>query len=76
MRTTVEFDDDVARAVEALRRTSGVGVSEAVNDLIRRGLLARPHERRFEPIHRQLGLTIDVSNIADALDLLEGAEAR
>ena len=76
MCTTIEFDDDVARAVEELRCTSGLGVSEAVNDLTRRGLLARPTQRPFEPIHRQLGLTIDVSNIADALDLLEGAEAR
>lgn len=76
MRTTVEFDDDVARAIEELRRVSGVGVSEAVNDLIRRGLLVRPAERPFVPTPRQLGLMIDVSNVADALDLLEGAEAR
>lgn len=76
MRTTIEFDDDVARAIDELRRSTGMGVSEAVNDLIRRGLLARPPERPFEPIHRQLGLLIDVSNVADALDLLEGAEAR
>lgn len=76
MRTTVEFDADVARAVDELRRTKGIGVSEAVNELIRRGLLARAPERPFVPIHRQLGLSIDVSNVADALDLLEGAEAR
>ncbi|MGH9181117.1 MAG: ribbon-helix-helix protein, CopG family, partial [Acidimicrobiales bacterium] len=42
MRTTVEFDTDTARAVEELRRDRGVGVSEAVNELIRRGLLPRP----------------------------------
>jgi Arc/MetJ family transcription regulator len=76
MRTTVELDDDVARAIEDLRRTKGMGVSEAVNDLIRRGLLVEPPVRPFEPVHRRLGLTIDVSNVADALDLLEGAEAR
>jgi len=39
MRTTVEFDDDAARAIERLRREEGIGVSEAVNRLIRRGLL-------------------------------------
>ncbi len=76
MRTTIEFDDDVARAIDDLRRSTGMGVSEAVNHLIRRGLLARPPERPFKPIHRQLGLSIDLSNVADALDLLEGAEAR
>lgn len=76
MRTTVEFDPDTAKAIEAMRRERGTGVSEAVNELIRRGLLAPPPEERFRPIHRELGLTIDVSNVADALDLLEGPEAR
>jgi hypothetical protein len=76
MRTTVEFDPDTAKAIEAIRRERGTGVSEAVNELIRRGLLARAPEERFQPIHRELGLIIDVSNVADAIDLLEGPEAR
>ena len=76
MRTTVEFDPDNEKAIEQLRREHGLGVSEAVNELIRRGLSAPAPTRRFEPIHRELGLTIDVSNVADALDLLEGPEAR
>jgi hypothetical protein len=76
MRTTIEFDPDNEKAIEQLRRDSGLGVSDAVNELIRRGLVARVPEQRYEPIHRQLGLTIDVSNLADALDLLDGPEAR
>ena len=76
MRTTVEFDVDTSRAIEQLRRERGTGVSEAVNELIRRGLLTPPPVHTFEPISRDLGLTIDVSNVADALDLLEGPEAR
>lgn len=76
MRTTVEFDPDTGKAVERLRRERGSGVSEAVNELIRRGMVAEPPQERFEPIHRELGLTIDVSNVADALDLIEGPEAR
>jgi hypothetical protein len=76
MRTTIDLDPDSAKAIERLRREKGMGVSEAVNDLIRRGLLAEPSAHRFEPIRRELGLTIDVSNIADALDLLEGPDAR
>lgn len=75
MRTTVELDPDAARAVTALRR-EGRGVSEAVNELIRRGVLADPVERRFVPVTRPLGVRIDVSNVADALDLLEGPDAR
>lgn len=76
MRTTVEFDVDTQKAIEAIRREEGLGVSEAVNELIRRGLAAPEPQRRYEPIRRNLGLKIDVSNVADALDLLEGPEAR
>ena len=76
MRTTVEFDPDTAKAVEAFRRASGLGLSDAVNELIRLGQLARPAETPFEPITRELGLKVDVSNVAEALDILEGPDAR
>ena len=76
MRTTIEFDPDTAKAVERMRREQGTGVSEAVNELIRRGLRAAPEEKPFTPIRRDLGLVIDVSNVADALDLLDGPEGR
>ncbi len=75
MRTTVELDDDTAAAVQALRR-SGKGVSEAVNELIRRGMLIEQRRAPFTPRTRALGLRIDVSNVAEALDLLEGPTAR
>lgn len=76
MRTTVEFDADTARAIEELRRSEGLGVSEAVNELVRRGLLPRPAPTRFEQRTQPMGLKIDVSNVAEALDLLEGPDAR
>lgn len=76
MRTTVEFDEDTAKAVEALRATEGIGVSEAVNELIRRGLLHQPPTERFVQQTHALGLRIDVSNIADALETLDGPSAR
>lgn len=75
MRTTVELDPDTAQAVQRLRQ-EGRGVSAAVNELIRRGLLAEPGERRFVPRTRRLGIRIDVSNVSDALDLLDGPDAR
>lgn len=71
MRTTVELDKDVEQAVQELRR-EGRGVSEAVNELIRRGLTAQKSERRFVQRTAPLGLRIDVSNIAEALETLEG----
>lgn len=76
MRTTIEFDSDTARAIERLRAEEGRGLSEAVNELIRRGMLAEPRAKPFVATPRRLGLRIDVSNVADALDLLEGPQAR
>jgi metal-responsive CopG/Arc/MetJ family transcriptional regulator len=75
VRTTITFDDDVAAELDRLRRERGVGVSEVVNDLIRRGL-APQHERTiFEQQTAALGLAVDVRNVADALDLLDGPGA-
>jgi len=76
MRTTVEFDEDTGKAVEDLRRELGLGVSDAVNELIRRGLLPRSLATPFRQRTRRLGIKVDVSNIAVALEDLEGLEAR
>lgn len=76
MRTTVEFDDDAARAVAHLRRERGLGVSEAVNELIRRAMLPRPTSAVFAQRTRRLGLRLDVSDIAGALEVLEGDTGR
>lgn len=76
MRTTIEFDADTAKEIERLRSEEGLGVSETVNELIRRGMLADRSPAPFVPKVRPLGLKIDVSNVSDALDLLEGADAR
>ena len=76
MRTTVEFDDDTARAIAALRRERGLGVSDAVNELIRRGLVAQPTRPPFRQRTAPLGVTLDVSSVADALEVLDGAATR
>ncbi len=76
MRTTVSLSPDVAAAVEQLRRESGLGLSEAVNELARRGLGVPDRRRRFVQRTRRLGLSIDVTNVADTLDALEGPEHR
>lgn len=76
MRTTVEFDADTARAVEELRREEGLGVSEAVNALIRRGLMPTAARAPFRQRTARLGLRVDVSNIGDALETLDGATGR
>jgi len=76
MRTTVNLDDDVAAAVRRLRDERGIGVSEAVNRLARVGLMVKPARSRFRQRTARLGLTLDVSNIAEALELLDGPAGR
>ncbi len=72
----MEFDDDTARAVDALRRSRRLGMSEAVNELIRRALLVQPDRPPFRQRTAPLGLSVDVSNVADALEVLEGPITR
>lgn len=76
MRTTIRLDDDVAAGVERLRRERGLGVSAAVNELVRRGLGRRTERRPFVQETSAMGARIDVTNIGDALELLEGPTAR
>lgn len=76
MRTTVSLDDDVAAAIDEMRRDRRIGVSAAVNELIRAGLRAPRQQRRFRQRTAELGLRIDVSNVAEALDVLDGPAAR
>jgi metal-responsive CopG/Arc/MetJ family transcriptional regulator len=75
MRTTVTLDADIAAEVERLRR-DGVGPSEAINDLARRGL-TQPTKARQLWVQRtvDLGIKIDISNIGDVLAHLDELES-
>lgn len=76
MRTTVTLDDDVAAAVQRLRRERGLGVSEALNGLARAGLTVKYESKPFEQRHAPIGLKMDVRNIAEVLETLDGPSAR
>jgi hypothetical protein len=76
MRTTLTLADDVAAAVEKVRRERGVGVSEAVNELVRAGLVADRTRRPFSQRTHDLGSGVDVSNIGEVLETLDGPAAR
>ncbi len=76
MRTTITLDDDVAAAVEQMRTRHGIGLSDAVNQLARAGLAAPTSKGEFRQKTRPLGLRIDVTNVAEALEILEGPTAR
>jgi Arc/MetJ family transcription regulator len=75
MRTTIRLDDDVAAAAQRLSRQEHIGVAEAVNRLARAGLRAeRSRRRSFRQRTADLGVRMDVSNVADALEQLDGPE--
>lgn len=71
MRTTVTLADDVAAAVDQLRISKGIGVSEALNRLVREGL-AKP-EPTSQYVHQSydMGMRMDVANIGEVLALLD-----
>jgi hypothetical protein len=74
MRTTVTLDDDVVKALEALRRDRGLGTSAALNELVRRGLAATAPERQpFRQRTSSLGVSrVPLDDIGHALELIEG----
>lgn len=76
MRSTVTLDDDVAAAVQQLRREQGTGVSEALNRLARAGLTVKRGRPPFRQRTARLGLKVDVTNVAEALELLDGPAGR
>jgi Ribbon-helix-helix protein, copG family len=78
VRTTVTLDDDVARAVEVLRRERGLGVSAALNALARQGLgVGAPPGEGFTQTVSTLGPPrIPLDDVGAALDLLEGDTRR
>jgi hypothetical protein len=77
MRTTLTLDDDVAAALERLRRSSGSGLKELINHALRRGLQdmsARP--KRTQPFRTKsvaLGRIrlASIDNVGEALALAE-----
>ena len=76
MRTTVTLADDVAAAVEKLRRDRSIGMSDAVNELVRAGLAKPDSTARFTQEAHELGRAIEYSNVADAIETLDGPAAR
>lgn len=76
MRTTVTLDDDVTAAVEQMRRERSAGLSEVINELIRAGLRAKRPRQPFRQRTESIGIRIDVTNVAEALELLDGPTAR
>ncbi len=71
MRTTFTLADDVAAEVEKLRRAEGIGISEAVNRLIRKGLVIHAEPQPYHHQTSAIGMKVDVTDIGSVLDLLD-----
>lgn len=76
MRTTVTLDRDVAAALARIQRERGIGVSAALNELVRKGLAQPLPAPPFVQRTSSMRARIDVTDVAEALDLLEGPAAR
>lgn len=76
LRTTVTLEQDVVAAIERLRREHYRGFSEAVNDLIRAGLSVPNERSSFVQETHDFGSMVDVSDIGEALEELEGPRHR
>jgi hypothetical protein len=75
VRTTITLAEDVAAAVERVRRERSLGLSEAVNELIRSGLVAPNKQKEFKQKTHDMGTGIDYTNVADAIETLDGPAA-
>jgi hypothetical protein len=67
---------DVVAAIARVRRERSLGLSEAVNELVRAGLRSESPSRRYRHRSRRMGLRIGVANVAEAIERLEGPSAR
>lgn len=78
MRTTLTIDDDVASALERIRKNRDANFKDLVNEALRRGLReieARPKPRKiFRTRSFDVGpmLINSIDNIAEALAYAEG----
>ncbi len=75
MRTTINLDPDVEAEVERRRREGSIGLSAAVNDLIRRGIACEPAARPFVQRTSPMKARMDVANIAEVLETVDGPAA-
>ncbi len=77
MRTTLTLDDDVAAALQRLRKIRDLGLKELINDALRRGLKEmNASPKRTEPFRtKSVGLgrvrLASVDNIGEALAIAE-----
>ncbi len=68
------LDDDVVRAIESLRAERRLGLSAALNELARRGMVDQGVAGQFVQQVSDGGARLDVSDVAAVLGLLEESD--
>jgi predicted transcriptional regulator len=82
MRTTLSLDEDVAAAVERLRRTRRQSLKAIVNEALREGLKQMATAHRKPPEFRTRAVDLGrclagaVDDVADVLAIAEGESFR
>jgi Arc/MetJ family transcription regulator len=81
MRTTLTLDDDVSAALDQLRRTRSLGLKEAVNEAMRRGLrsmtgVEEPRAPFVLGAARLGAARVGLDNVAEALAAAEREDFR
>jgi predicted transcriptional regulator len=78
MRTTLTIDDDIAVALDRLRKARDASLKDLINEALRRGLRemnARPKRRerfRTKPVDMGRVLVGSIDNIGEVLAIAEG----
>jgi hypothetical protein len=80
MRTTLTIDDDIAAALERLRKSEDKSLKELINQALRRGLeelnapakLRKPFRTRSVPLGPSLIGSLD--DISEAIAIAEGED--
>ena len=82
MRTTLTIDDDVAAALERIRKTRKLSFKALVNDALRQGLreMSRPPRKikpyKTKPVSLGRCLVGSLDDISEALAIAEGENFR
>jgi hypothetical protein len=76
MRRTVTLDHDVVIALERLRRERKISLSEALNEVVRAAMQTLHPRMPFRQRSADLGVGIDIRNVAEALEFAEGPSNR
>lgn len=72
----MRLDPEVAAAAERLRQERHMGLNQVVNELARADLDRAQKTTRFQQRTASVGLKIDVTNVAGAVEQLDAYDAQ